>query len=196
MRFSRTIPQPDRSTMLGTVMEQAHTTRPPLWAYLGTVVFTIMVPGSVVGLVPYLISRWALKPPLFGLGLTRWIGLGIFVIAVPPFADFLGRFVREGHGTPAPIAPTRRLVIGGVYRRVRNPAYIAVIAMLVGQALFFGNLDLFEYAFAVAIGFHFFVILYEEPTLRRTFGRDYQDYCRSVPRWVPRLRPDDRGDQR
>ena len=182
--------------MLGTVMEQAHATRPPLWAYLGTVVFTVVVPGSVVGLVPYLISRWELRPPLFGLGLTRWVGLGIFVIAVPPFADFLGRFVREGHGTPAPIAPTRRLVIGGVYRRVRNPAYIAVIAMLVGQALFFGNLDLFEYAFAVAIGFHFFVILYEEPTLRRTFGRDYQDYCRSVPRWVPRLRPDDRGDQR
>jgi protein-S-isoprenylcysteine O-methyltransferase Ste14 len=170
-------------------MEQAHTTRPPLWAYLGTVVFTVVVPGSVVGLVPYLISRWQLRSPLFGLGPTRWIGLGMFVIAVPAFADFLARFVREGHGTPAPIAPTRRLVVGGVYRRVRNPAYIAVIAMLAGQALFFGNLGVLEYAFAVAIAFHLFVILYEEPTLRRTFGRDYQDYCRSVPRWLPRLRP-------
>ena len=174
------------------VMEQAHITRPPLWAYLGTIAFTVVVPGSVVVLVPYLISRWELRPPLFGLGPIRWIGLGLFVIAVPAFADFLARFVREGHGTPAPVAPTRRLVVGGVYRHVRNPAYIAVIAMLVGQALFFGNLGVFEYAFAVAIGFHLFVILYEEPTLRRTFGRDYQDYCLSVPRWIPRLRPVER----
>src|ERR1039457_5424163 len=140
MQLSRTISQRDRSTTLGTVMEQAHTTRPPLWAYLGTVVFTVVVPGSVVGLVPYLISRWELRPPLFGLGLTRWIGLAMFVIAVPAFADFLARFVREGHGAPARAAPARRRVGGGVSRRLPNPAYIAVSAMLTGQALFFGNL--------------------------------------------------------
>lgn len=179
------------AALLGTVMEQAQTTRPPLWAYLGTVVFTVVMPGSVVGLVPYLISRWELRPPLFGFGPIRWIGLGMFIVAVPAFADFLARFVREGHGTPAPIAPTRRLVVGGVYRHVRNPAYIAVIAMLVGQAFFLGNFGVLEYAFVVAIGFHLFVILYEEPTLRGTFGRDYQDYCRSVPRWIPRLRAAD-----
>jgi protein-S-isoprenylcysteine O-methyltransferase Ste14 len=170
-------------------MQQARKSRPPLWAYLGTIVFTIVVPGSVIGLVPYLISQWQLRPPLFGLGPTRWLGLAIFIIAVPAFADFLARFVREGHGTPAPIAPTQRLVVGGVYRYVRNPAYIAVIAMLVGQALFFGNLDVLEYAFVVAIGFHLFVILYEEPTLKQTFGLDYQTYCQEVPRWIPRLRP-------
>lgn len=177
-------------------MDKRHTTRPPRGAYLGTIVFTVVVPGSVVGLVPYLISRWQLRPPLFGLGATRWIGLAMFVIGVPAFADFLARFVREGHGTPAPIAPTRRLVVGGVYRHVRNPAYIAVVVMLLGQALFFGNLDVLEYAFVVAIGFHLFVILYEEPTLRRTFGRDYEDYCVSVPRWIPRLRPADHSGQR
>jgi protein-S-isoprenylcysteine O-methyltransferase Ste14 len=177
-------------------MERAHTTRLPLWASLGTILFTVVVPGSVVGFVPFLFSRWQLRPPLFGLGATRWIGLAMFVIAVPAFADFLARFVREGHRTPAPIAPTRRLVVGGVYRHVRNPAYIAVIVMMVGQALIFANLDVLEYAFVVAIGFHLFVILYVEPTLRRTFGRDYQDYCQSVPRWIPRLRPADRSDQR
>jgi protein-S-isoprenylcysteine O-methyltransferase Ste14 len=178
-------------------MEPAHATRPPLWAYLGTVVFTVVVPGSVVGLVPYLISRWEMKPPLLGIAPTRWIGIAMFAVAIPAFADFLARFVREGHGTPAPIAPTRRLVVGGVYRRVRNPAYIAVIAMIAGQALFFGNLGVLEYALAVAIAFHLFVILYEEPTLRRTFGRDYEDYCRAVSRWIPRLRRVDpgRGDQ-
>ncbi len=169
-------------------MDQAYATRPPMWAYLGTAVFTVVVPGSVVGLIPYLISRWELRPPFFGLGATRWVGLAMFAVAVPAFADFLARFVREGHGTPAPIAPTRRLVVGGVYRRVRNPAYIAVIAMLAGQALFFGSISLLQYALAVAIGFHLFVVFYEEPTLRRTFGRDYEDYCRSVPRWIPRLR--------
>jgi len=167
---------------------QAHATPPPLWEYLGVIVFTVVVPGSVVILVPFLISRWELKPPLFGLGPTRWIGLGMFVIALLAFTDFLARFVRAGHGTPTPIGPTRRLVVGGVYGHVRNPAYIAVSAILVGQALFFPSLGMHEYAFVVAIGFHRFVILHEEPTLGRTFGHDYQDYCRSVPRWIPRLR--------
>jgi|SRR5271155_999430 len=173
-------------------MKQALTPRPPRWVYLGTIMFTVVVPGSVVGLVPYLISRWELRPPLFGFGPGRWIGFAMFVVAVPPFADFLTRFVREGHGTPAPIAPTGRLVVGGVYRHVRNPAYIAAIAMLVGQALFLGNLGVLEYAFVVALGFHLFAILYEEPTLRGTFGSDYLDYCRSVPRLIPRLHPTDR----
>ena len=169
-------------------MQHAQPSRPPLRTYLGTIVFTMVVPGSVVGLVPYLISRWELRPPLFGLGPTRWLGFAIFLIAIPAFADFLARFVREGHGIPAPIAPTRQLVVGGVYRYVRNPAYVAVIAMLVGQALFLGNLAVLEYAFVVAIGFHLFVILYEEPTLKRKFGLHYQAYCQEVPRWIPRLR--------
>jgi protein-S-isoprenylcysteine O-methyltransferase Ste14 len=170
-------------------MEQAHASRPPLSVYLGTIVFTVVVPGSVVGAIPYLISRWEMRPPLFGLAAARWIGVGMFVVAIPAFADFLARFVREGHGTPAPIAPPRRLVVGGIYRYVRNPAYIAVFAMIAGQALFFANLQVLEYAIAVAVGFHLFVILYEEPTLLRTFGRDFEDYCASVPRWIPRLRP-------
>jgi protein-S-isoprenylcysteine O-methyltransferase Ste14 len=175
-------------TELGAVMEQAHTSRAPVGAIVGTIVFTVVVPGSVVGLVPYLISRWEIRAPLLGIGALRWIGVVMFVAAVPPFVDFLVRFAREGHGTPAPVAPTRWLVRGGVYRYVRNPAYIAVFAMIVGQALFFGSRQVLEYAIAVAIGFHLFVILYEEPTLRRTFGDEYVDYCRRVPRWIPRLR--------
>jgi protein-S-isoprenylcysteine O-methyltransferase Ste14 len=172
-------------------MEQDHTSRAPVWAYLGTIVFTVVVPGSVVILVPYLISQWEVGAALFGIGAVRWIGVAMFVGAVPGFAKFLVRCVREGHGTPAPIAPTRWLVVGGVYRHVRNPAYIAVVAMIVGQGLFFGNWQVLEYAIAVAIAFHLFVILYEEPTLRRTFGGEYEDYCRSVPRWIPRSRPRD-----
>ena len=172
-------------------MEQAQRSRAPLWAYVGTIVFTIVVPGSLVVLVPYLISRWEFGPAIFEIGASRWIGVAMFVAAVPAFAEFLARFVREGHGTPAPIAPPRWLVVGGIYRYVRNPAYIAVVAMIVGQGLFFGNIQVLEYALAVAIAFHLFVILYEEPTLRGTFGADYDDYCRSVPRWIPRLRSRD-----
>jgi protein-S-isoprenylcysteine O-methyltransferase Ste14 len=172
-------------------MEQAHGSRAPLWAYVGTIVFTIVVPGSLVVLVPYLISRWEFGAAFFGIGASRWIGVAMFVAAVPAFAEFLARFVREGHGTPAPIAPPRWLVVGGIFRYVRNPAYIAVVAMIVGQGLFFGNIQVLEYALAVAIGFHLFVILYEEPTLRQTFGADYDDYCRLVPRWIPRLRSRD-----
>ena len=169
-------------------MEQARTSRAPISVYLGTIVFTIVVPGSVVIFVPYLISRWEVGAGFFGIGVLRWIGVAMFVVAVPAFVEFLARFVREGHGTPAPVAPTRWLVVGGVYRYVRNPAYIAVFAMIVGQGLFFGNRQVLEYALAVAVAFHLFVILYEEPTLRRTFGDDYVDYCRRVPRWIPRLR--------
>ena len=95
----------------------------------------------------------------------------------------------EGRGTPAPIAPTEHLVVGGPFRWVRNPGYLSVVALLVGQALLFASPAFSVYAAVVALGFHLFVVLYEEPTLRRQFGADYETYCRAVPRWVPGLRP-------
>jgi protein-S-isoprenylcysteine O-methyltransferase Ste14 len=99
------------------------------------------------------------------------------------------RFVMEGLGTPAPIAAPDRLVIGGVYRYVRNPMYVAVVAAIVGQALLFGQLGLLIYAVAVWLLVAAFVHLYEEPTLTRRFGADYEAYRRAVPAWWPRLRP-------
>src|SRR5262249_19139083 len=105
------------------------------------------------------------------------------------FAAFNLRFVVEGRGTPAPIAPTEHLVVGGPFRWVRNPGYIAVIALLLGQALLLGSSAVLAYATVVALGFHLFVVFYEEPTLRRQFGAEYETYCHAVPRWIPRLRP-------
>jgi protein-S-isoprenylcysteine O-methyltransferase Ste14 len=164
--------------------------RPPLWAVIGTIVFTLLVPGSAIGLVPYyLLSGWRLEPPLLGWSPWRWAGAALFLVAAPIFLAFLVRFVREGHGTPAPIAPTRHLVVGGPFRYVRNPGYASGIAMIVGQGLFFGSGAVLVYAAVMALGFHLFVLLYEEPTLRRTFGAEYDAYCREVPRWLPRLRP-------
>src|SRR5262249_23941648 len=139
------------------------------------------------GLVPYWFSGWVFRPPLLGWPLTPWLGAMLFVFAPPVFVAFVVRFVREGHGTPAPIAPTRRLVVGGPFRYVRNPGYIAVVAMTAGQGLFLGSRPVLLYAVGLALGFHLFVVLYEEPTLRRTFGEEYEMYQRHVLRWMPRF---------
>lgn len=169
--------------------------RPPWWAAVGTVVFTCLFPGTVVGLVPFLISRWTLRPPFLGSAETRWLGVGLALPAAALMLDFLTRFVREGHGTPAPVAPPSRLVVRGAFRYVRNPGYVAVTSMIVAQGLFFGDPRVLWYAAGVALLFHIFVIVYEEPTLRATFGEEYEAYRRQVPRWLPRLRaaPSDGG---
>jgi protein-S-isoprenylcysteine O-methyltransferase Ste14 len=99
------------------------------------------------------------------------------------------RFVVEGSGTPAPVAPTEHLVVGGLYRHVRNPMYLALEAAIVGQALLLGQPVLLLYGAAAAVPMVAFVRGYEEPTLRRTFGAEYEEYQRHVPRWHPRLRP-------
>ena len=157
-------------------------------AALGTVVFVLLAPGSVVVLGPWLLTGWHVAPPLLGWLVTRWLGAALLVLALPLFVAFTLRFVVEGHGTPAPIAPTDCLVVGGPFRWVRNPGYVSVVTLLVGQALVFGSPGLLGYAAVVAIAFHLFVILYEEPTLRRRYGADYEMYCRAVPRWVPRFK--------
>ena len=159
-----------------------------LWPTIGTVLFVLTVPGTVVVCIPYVLCRWTFAAPLFAIGAGRWFGVALIVGALPIFFDFVVRFVREGKGTPAPVAPTLRLVVGGTFRYVRNPGYIAVVSLLVGQALLFGSGAVLLYAFTVAAGFHLFVVLYEEPTLRRQFGAAYEAYCRDVPRWLPRWR--------
>src|SRR5262249_16282086 len=100
-----------------------------------------------------------------------------------------GRFIFEGAGTPAPVAPPPHLVVGGLYRYVRNPMYLALIAAIAGQALLLGQLQLLLYACLVLLAVTAFVFAYEEPTLRRQFGAEYEEYCREVPAWWPRLRP-------
>jgi protein-S-isoprenylcysteine O-methyltransferase Ste14 len=167
------------------------TTRKPtslLWPTIGTIVFALVVPGTVVLYVPFLLSGWRVEAPFFGFVVFRWVGFALCACAAPVFLDFFVRFVREGHGTPAPVAPTRHLVVGGPFRYVRNPAYVAVVSLLLGQALLFGHAGLLLYAVAVALAFHAFVVLYEEPTLRRQFGAEYDAYCQQVPRWIPFLR--------
>jgi len=103
--------------------------------------------------------------------------------------DSFRRFAVEGLGTPAPIAPTQRLVVSGFYRYVRNPMYVAVASVIFGQGLLFGSVAVLEYGVAVWLAFYLFVLLYEESVLRARYGEEYDIFVAEVPRWLPRLRP-------
>lgn len=157
-------------------------------AWIGTIVFLLLAPGIVAGVIPWLITGWQwhdwaaatwVVVPLAWL--TIAVGVAFLLYAFALFALH--------SGTPAPVAPTRTLVVTGVYRFVRNPMYLAVLAIIVGQALLFGSWWLVLYATVVFVAVFGFVKGYEEPTLTRTYGDQYLDYRRHVPGWWPRLTP-------
>jgi protein-S-isoprenylcysteine O-methyltransferase Ste14 len=154
---------------------------------VGSVFFLLIAPGTVAVLVPWWISGWRIRPPLLNFSPSRWIGVLLILIGVPILLDSFVRFALEGLGTPAPVFPTRHLVVSGLYRYVRNPMYVAVAAVIVGQALLFGDVHVLEYGILVCLAFHLFVVFYEEPTLRRSFGAEYETFRANVPRWIPRL---------
>jgi protein-S-isoprenylcysteine O-methyltransferase Ste14 len=155
-------------------------------AVIGTAVFLILAPGVVAGLIPWWISRWILQPPFFGLETLRWLGMLLIALAAAVLLESFARFAMEGLGTPAPVLPTQHLVVRGFYRYVRNPMYVAVVAIIIGQSLVLGNASLLVYAAAVWVAFFGFVLSYEEPKLRKTYGAEYETYCRRVGRWMPR----------
>jgi protein-S-isoprenylcysteine O-methyltransferase Ste14 len=156
-------------------------------AAVGSTVFFALAPGVVAGLLPWSITRWrGADPPPWAV---RALGVALLVAGGLVLISAFARFVTEGIGTPAPVAPTERLVVGGLYRYVRNPMYLAVLAAIAGQALILGRAALVAYGAVVAVAFVAFVRLYEEPTLRATFGDAYETYRRAVPGWLPRLRP-------
>lgn len=156
-------------------------------AAAGSAVFAVVAPGSVAGLVPWWLTGWhqgrgyPLPVEIVG-GVVLAAGTGVLAYA-------FGQFAIEGLGTPAPIAPTATLVVRGLYRYVRNPMYLAVLAAILGQGLVLDRPVLFVYAAAVAAAFAAFVRFYEQPTLTRQYGAQYQAYLRDVPGWWPRLRP-------
>jgi protein-S-isoprenylcysteine O-methyltransferase Ste14 len=156
-------------------------------AALKTLLFTVFVPGTVAGLVPYLLTRGDAGGTV-PLGATHWLGLLPILAGLVIYLRSAWDFVAAGRGTPAPIDPPKRLVARGFYRFSRNPMYVAVLAVLLGEAIVLGSATLAAYALAVGIAFHLFVVLYEEPTLRRLYGRAYEEYCNEVPRWFPLLR--------
>lgn len=158
-------------------------------AVVGSFVFFWLAPGMVAGVGPYLVSGWRVGPPLLGFSSGRILGGVVAVAGLVSLVECFGRFAIKGLGTPAPIAPTERLVVSGLYRHVRNPIYVAVVALILGQALLLGSVALVGYSVVTWLLFHAFVMAYEEPTLRRQFGSSYDDYSANVPRWWPRMTP-------
>ncbi|MGA9160933.1 MAG: isoprenylcysteine carboxylmethyltransferase family protein [Actinomycetota bacterium] len=156
-------------------------------AAIGSAVFFVLAPGVVAGAIPWWLTGWEVRGPWPAP--IRVAGAALVVAGVVVLVQAFARFVLEGLGTPAPVAPTETLVVGGLYRYVRNPMYLAVLATIVGQALLLAQPVLFGYAVVVCGAFASFVRLYEEPHLSDRFGASYQAYRAAVPAWVPRWRP-------
>ena len=152
---------------------------------LKNIVFTLLVPGTTTVVLPYLIlSRGGVLPsPEWGL---RQV-LALVPIAVGAAVYFwcLWDFAFFGRGTPAPIDAPKKLVVRGLYRYVRNPMYLGVFLVLLGEAELFESSALFQYGLGCLVAFHVFVAFYEERALRRQFGEPYERYCRAVGRWIP-----------
>ncbi|MCI0678463.1 MAG: isoprenylcysteine carboxylmethyltransferase family protein [Actinobacteria bacterium] len=152
----------------------------------GSVIFFLVAPVTVAGVVPWLLTRWETGRPHFLVWLVRSLGMLLLVMGLAVLVESFVRFVREGRGTPAPIAPTEELVVGGLYGYVRNPMYLAVVGVIVGQALLLGRPILLGYGAAVWVSVAAFVRTYEEPTLRKRYGSRYEAYTSAVPAWWPR----------
>lgn len=153
--------------------------------------FFAAAPGTVAVLVPYWITGWRMRDPFPDPVMIplRALGAALVLGGLAVLVNAFVRFVVEGLGTPIPVAPPDRLVVGGLYRHVRNPMYVAIFAAVIGQAMIFGDSRLLVYVAVLAIPVSAFVHWYEEPHLRRKFGADYDDYRSHVPGWWPRLRP-------
>ena len=158
-------------------------------AVFGSTAFFVAAPFVLAGLIPWWLTGWEFRPPLFGLTLTRVPGAMLILAGLPGLVDSFARFALQGRGTPAPVAPPQNLVVTGLYRYVRNPIYVAVVAIILGQAVLFGDWRLITYGLLLWVAFHLFVVVYEEPTLEQSFGAQYEAFRANVPRWIPRLTP-------
>ena len=149
-----------------------------------TLIFMAIAPATLTIYLPY-----ALLPPGRAPlpGSLRYLGLLPILVGAVIECWCAWDFAVKGRGTPAPFDPPKELVARGLYQRVRNPMYVGVMLILLGEALLFASRFMLTYSLAVFVGFNLFVLLYEEPTLRRKFGESYERYCRAVPRWLPRL---------
>lgn len=141
----------------------------------------------MAGVVPWWLTGWRSAAPLSAWWPLRLVGALLLIAGAAVVVHAFARFVTEGIGTPAPVAPTAHLVVGGLYRYVRNPMYLAVTAAILGQALLLWRPVLLVYAAIIAAAFVAFVLGYEQPALSRQFGASYEAYRRAVPAWWPRL---------
>lgn len=156
-------------------------------ALIGSAAFFVIAPGTVAGVIPWLITHWRFGDDAgTGVGV---VGAVLILAGLAMLADCFLRFALKGRGTPAPVAPPKELVVSGLYAHVRNPMYVAVLVIIFGQALFFASAALIAYGVATWFAVLLFVLYFEEPRLARTFPETYPAYVEAVPRWRPRLTP-------
>ena len=151
--------------------------------------FFVLAPGTVAALIPHLLTGWRVEGAFPGGATVRVVGAVLILGGVASLVESFARFAREGLGTPSPVAPPTQLVVSGQYRHVRNPMYVAVLAIVLGQSLVLGSVKLLAYAALVWLVFHAWILCYEEPKLTRTFGTSYRAYRQHVRRWWPSIRP-------
>lgn len=152
---------------------------------LRNLIFTVLQPGVVTGLIPYLLLRnsgrtffpdsWTIR---------HYVGALVMISGFSILLSCILRFATEGKGTISPVDPTKKLVAKGLYRYSRNPMYLGAMLALTGEAVFWQSLVLAIYAAIVFIGFNLFIILHEEPRLKRDFGAEYESYFQKVRRWL------------
>ncbi len=158
-------------------------------AAAGSSLFFALEPGIFAGAMPWWLTHWRVRHlPAYGAPL-RAVGVILLAAGAVVLVRAFARFVAEGVGTPAPIAPTRHLVVGGLYSYVRNPMYLAVIAAIAGQALLLWQPSLLAYGALVGCAMFGFARWCEEPMLRESFGAEYEAYRAAVPGWWPRVHP-------
>jgi protein-S-isoprenylcysteine O-methyltransferase Ste14 len=157
-------------------------------AAFASAAFFVAAPGTVVGLIPWLITHWEITGSSPGWRVVQALGVVLIVVGLIPPVHAFTQFVKAG-GTPMPIAPTQRLVVSGFNRYVRNPMYVGLFIAIIGQALLFGSWELLVYAALLWTAFASFVHWYEEPTLVREYDGEYETYRRNVHAWLPRWRP-------
>lgn len=155
--------------------------------YLKSTLYVGFGIGTLVVLFPWTLRRYGVELLAFDLGWARWSGAGVIALGAVVYFSCTWDFNARGQGTPAFWDPPRRLMLNPWFRVVRNPMYVGVFLMNLGQGIVFGSVAIIVYAFAVTAGFHLFVVGYEEPHLARVYGARYEAYRRRVPRWVPRL---------
>jgi len=153
--------------------------------FLRNLFFTILQPGVVAGLIPFLLARKNFENAFAGaFHVQHGVGMFVFLAGVTITLHCIANFAIHGRGTLSPADPTQRLVISGLYKFSRNPMYVGVMLTLIGEAIFTQSVDLWGYSLTVFTAFNLFIIFREEPRLKKDFGTSYHEYCKTVRRWI------------
>ena len=162
---------------------------------LKTLLFTLVAPGTVTFLIPYFILSSRAKFFSIELGVFKFSGLVLLSLGAVIYFWCAWNFISSGKGTPAPWDPPQKLVVADLYRMVRNPMYLGISTIVMGETIFFESLAMLIYAVLLPLGFHLRVVYFEEPVLKRLFGDSYARYCEEVNRWIPKLIRSDRSNR-